>query len=423
MFVTLYFKVHQPYRLKKYPFFSIGQDSSYFDGFVDQYNQTNESIFKKVADKCYKPATKLMYELLQKYPDFKVSYSLSGVFIEQAAKYAPDLIDLFKLLIKTGRTEILGETYYHSLAFLYSWDEFKRQIKMQEETLFEHFNIKPQVFSNTEAAYCNDIGTFVYKLGYKGIITEGADKILQWRSPNFLYHHPQEHSFRLILKNYRLSDDIAFRFGEKSWVEYPLNADKFAAWISMLEGNSDVVNLCMDYETIGEHQWSDTGIFDFFKHLPEKILQRNKIKFATPSEIIAKTKPVASIDIPYYITWADTERDLSAWQENDMQKQALKLLFDLENEIINLNSSKLLDDWRKLQTSDHFYYMCTKWFADGDVHKYFSPYQSPYDAFINFMNVYHDIKLRINHNKLNNDNAAILQDSQNNRSKHHEKTC
>jgi alpha-amylase len=398
MFITFYFKVHQPYRLRKYPFFSIGKDESYFDGVVDRYNQTNESIFKKVTDKCYRPATKLIYHLLQKYPDFKVSYSLSGTFLEQAEKYAPDLIELFQALVKTKKVEILGETYYHSLSFLYSFDEFEKQIKMQEDILKKYFNVKPQIFSNTEAAYCDDIGDFVSRLGYKGIITEGADKILQWRSPNFLYHHPQLKDFKLILKNYKLSDDIAFRFSERSWVEYPLTADKFAAWISALDNSGDVVNICMDYETLGEHQWEDTGIFEFFKHLPDKILKNKKISFALPSEIVKNVKPVASLSIPYYITWADTERDLSAWQENDMQKQALKLLFDLETEVLALNNQKILQDWRKLQTSDHFYYMCTKWFADGDVHKYFNPYDNPYEAYLNFRNVLEDFKLRIKPN-------------------------
>ncbi len=396
MVLTLYFKVHQPYRLKKYPFFAIGKDDLYFEGVVDRYNQTNESIFKKVADKCYWPATKLILKLIQKYPQFKVNYSLSGIFLEQAQLYDPGLIDLFKLLVKTGRVEILGETYYHSLAFLYSLDEFSSQIKLQEETLHKYFHIKPKVFSNTEAAYCDDIGLFLGKMGYKGIITEGADKILGWRSANFVYHHPQTKNFKILLKNYRLSDDIAFRFSERSWVEYPLTADKFASWISALDGNSDVVNLCMDYETLGEHQWEDTGIFEFFEHLIPEILKNKNITFYTFSEVIERIKPVAPINVPNYITWADTERDLSAWQENDMQKEALKLLFELKKELDEVKDEKLLNNWRRLQTSDHFYYMCTKWFADGDVHKYFNPYESPYEAFINFMNIYQDLKLRLN---------------------------
>lgn len=395
MLVTLYFKVHQPYRLKKYPFFAIGKDGKYFEGAVDRYNQTNESIFKKVADKCYRPATKLIYKLLQRYQNFKVNYSLSGIFLEQAQLYAPDLIELFQTLTRTKRVEILGETYYHSLAFLHSLDEFASQIKMQEDALQKYFQIKPVIFSNTEAAYCDDIGQFISQLGYKGIVTEGADKILAWRSPNFLYHHPAAKEFKLFLKNYRLSDDIAFRFSEKTWAEYPLTADKFASWINALEGGSDIVNLCMDYETIGEHQWADSGIFEFFEHLPQKILSSKKISFATFSEAYEKIKSVASISVPYYITWADTERDLSAWQENEMQKEALKLLFKIKEDIISSQNQEILNDWRRLQTSDHFYYMCTKWFADGDVHKYFNPYESPYEAFINFMNVYQDLKIKL----------------------------
>lgn len=388
----LYFQVHQPYRLKKYRVFDIGDNSSYFNS-EDSTNLNNEKVFKKVANKCYLPANKIFLELLQKYPQFKISYSLSGVFMEQVEEFMPELMESFQKLVATGRVEILSETYYHSLSFLYSINEFESQINLHKKKVEELFNVSPKVFRNTELIYNNEIGRIVENLGYRGILTEGVDKILDWRSPNYLYKANGSKNLMLLLKNYKLSDDIAFRFSEQSWKEYPLTVEKYVQWLNEQKG--EVINLFMDYETFGEHQWKETGIFDFIKHFPKEVLKDSKNSFVTPSEAIKKLSPISEISIPDYISWADNERDLSAWISNPIQKDAMQKLFQLEKRVMQSNDQFLINDWRKLTTSDHFYYMCTKWFADGDVHKYFNPYDTPYDAFITFMNVVKDLELRI----------------------------
>ena len=390
----MYFQVHQPYRIKKYRVFDVGNDSAYFNQ-NDDTDLNNRKVFEKVARKCYLPANKVFLELLKKFPEFKIAYSLSGVFIEQAEEFMPEVIESFQRLVATGRVEILSETYYHSLSFLYSVDEYKSQIELHKKKIEDIFGVTPTVFRNTELIYNDWIGSVIESLGYKGILTEGADKILGWQSPNYLYKAYGTENLKLLLKNYKLSDDIAFRFSEKSWKEHPLTVDKYSEWLSAPQG--DIINLFMDYETFGEHQWEDSGIFEFLKHFPGEILKSGHNKFLTPSESIDKLSPVTELSIPYYISWADTERDLSAWMSNPIQRDAMDKLFQLEGRVRQVNDSKLSHDWRKLTTSDHFYYMCTKWFSDGDVHKYFNPYETPYDAFIAFMNVLKDVELRVNH--------------------------
>jgi len=392
--ITLYLKVHQPYRLRKMSVFDIGTGLPYFEGVCTSYDETNASILKKVARKSYLPTNNVLLNLLQQHKDFKISMSLSGLFIEQLRAYTPEVLTSFKKLVKTGRVELLGETYYHSLAFLRSPDEFRTQVKMQERVLQRTFGVKPTIFSNTEAAYNNYVGDLVSSLGYKGIITEGADRVLHGRTPNHVYQSPSRR-MTILLKNYKLSDDVAFRFSEKKWKEYPLTVDTYVSWINRINGSGEVVNLCMDYETFGEHQWEDSGIFAFLRHLPGKLLEHPDNRFTLPSESVAQFSPRDVLDVPDYITWADTERDLSAWQENAMQKQSFDYVYKLEQDVLATKDEQLIDDWRRLQTSDHFYYMCTKWFEDGDVHKYFNPYESPYEAFINFMNAYHDLKIRV----------------------------
>lgn len=394
MNICMYFQVHQPYRIKKYRVFDIGNSSSYFDA-NDSTDLNNRRVFEKVATKCYLPANKVFLELLEKHPEFKISYSLSGVFMEQAEEFMPEVIESFQELVSTGRVEILSETYYHSLSFLFSQEEFESQIRLHRERVEKLFGLTPSIFRNTELIYNNDIGRIIEELGYKGILTEGADKILGWQSPNYLYHAEGTRNLKLLLKNYKLSDDIAFRFSEKSWKEHPLTAEKYSHWISIPQG--DVINLFMDYETFGEHQWEDSGIFDFLRHFPSEILKNEHNKFVTPSEAVATLETRASLSIPNYISWADTERDLSAWMSNSIQHDAMQKLFSVEKRIMESNDQELIRDWRKLTTSDHFYYMCTKWFSDGDVHKYFNPYETPYDAFITFMNVLNDIQLRLSH--------------------------
>lgn len=399
--VCFYFQVHQPLRIKKYRIFDVGNDSNYFNA-SDESNLNNQKILNKVANKCYLPANAILLDLLKKYPEFKISFSLSGVFLEQLEMFCPELIKSWQELVGTGQVEILSETYHHSLSFLYSKDEFRCQVKLHQQKIKELFGVEPKVFRNTELIYNNDLAKEVANMGYQGIITEGADHILGWRSPNFLYQPQGVGSLKLLLKNYRLSDDIAFRFSSKEWQEHPLIAPKFAQWVSAVNGGGEIVNLFMDYETFGEHQWADTGIFDFLKALPKEILKHPDNTFITPSEAVDKFQTVAELDIPHFISWADVERDLSAWLSNPIQHEALQKIYDLEKSVLATADQDIITDWRRLQTSDHFYYMCTKWFADGDVHKYFNPYESPYEAFIAFMNVVNDLKLRVENKQSNN---------------------
>lgn len=392
--VCFYFQVHQPYRVKKYSVFDIGQDHNYFETDNDMVN--NQKIFHKVADKCYLPTNKLMLELLKQHPEFKISYSLSGVFLEQALNFDPEVIESFKKLVKTGQVEILDETYHHSLAFLHSWPEYRHQIKLHKDQIEDIFGVTPRVFRNTELIFSNNIAKEIENLGYIGILAEGADSILGNRTPNFVYRPKGTEKIKLLLKNYRLSDDIAFRFSTPGWSGYPVTAKKYANWISRINGSGELVNLFMDYETFGEHQWRESGIFDFLMRLPGEILRHKDNFFVTPNEAIEQFEHIGELDFPNYVSWADTERDLSAWHSNAIQKDALKKIYSLEKNILESGDKQLIDDWRKLQTSDHFYYMCTKYFADGDIHKYFSPYESPYEVFINYMNIVADLEHRLN---------------------------
>jgi alpha-amylase len=386
--VCFYFQVHQPFRLRRYSVFDT--DTNYFDDYK------NAEICRKVAQKCYLPTNRLMLELIRTYgKEFSVSYSITGVALEQFQKWAPDVVDSFRALVDTGQVEILAETYYHSLAFLYSRDEFRDQVNAHTAKIGETFGVKPRVFRNTELIYNNDLAHFVQGMGYLGICAEGADHVLGYRSPNYLYRPLGADRIALMLKNYRLSDDIAFRFSDHNWAEWPLKAEKFAEWVNQVNGNGYVVNLFMDYETFGEHQWADSGIFDFLYHLPEQILKRPDNNFMTLSQAAQVYTPVAELDIPHMVSWADMERDLSAWLGNAMQSNALHELYRLEEAVKTSGDPQLLHDWRRLQTSDHFYYMCTKWFADGDVHKYFNPYESPYDSYINFMNCLDNVRSRL----------------------------
>ncbi len=395
--VCLYFQVHQPLRIKKYRVFDIGRVHDYFDD-KSSSNLDNRYILRKVASKSYLPANEIIYGHLKKYSNFYVAYSFSGVFIEQAIKYAPEIIESFQKLVSTGKVEILSETYYHSLSFFYSRREFEKQVELHKGLIERVFGVTPKIFRNTELAYNNDLAHWADGK-YDAILAEGWDKFLGWRSPNFVYKPVGTKKIKLLLKNYRLSDDIAFRFSQRSWPEFPLTADKFASWISRVNGCGDVVNLFMDYETFGEHQWKEHGIFDFLERLPQEILKHPDNNFVTPSEACRRYPVRDEIDVPEVVTWADSERDLSAWVGNPIQKSAIEFIYALEKDVIKTRSSRILDDWRKMQISDHFYYMCTKWFSDGDVHKYFNPYDSPYDAFISYMNAASDLRLRVEYAK------------------------
>ncbi|MCE5340707.1 MAG: glycoside hydrolase family 57 protein [Planctomycetaceae bacterium] len=386
--VCFYFQVHQPYRLRNYTIFDT--DSHYFD------DSKNHQICRKVADKCYLPTNRLMLELIKKYEGkFRISYSITGVVLDQMEAYAGDVLESFKELAATGCVEFLAETYYHSLSSLYSHKEFLEQIDLHTQAIQKHFGQTPRVFRNTELVYNNQIAELIESTGrFDAILAEGADHILGYKSPNFVYQPLRCPNLKLLLKNYSLSDDIAFRFSNRGWKEWPLDATKFTKWVNAVNGCGYTVNLFMDYETFGEHQWEDTGIFNFMRHLPGEILRHPDNSFKTVSETAAAYSACEPLDIPYTISWADIERDLSAWLGNPMQQNALTELYKLEKAVKGTRDEKIISDWRRLQTSDHFYYMCTKWFSDGDVHKYFNPYDTPYDSYINFMNVMEDLSSR-----------------------------
>ena len=387
--VCLYFQVHQPERLAGYNVFR--RDGKYFD------DERNKKIFLKVAKKCYLPTNKLILKLINETKNaFKVSYSLTGIFIDQALKYCPEVIESFKELVKTGCVDLLSETYYHSLAFLMDEREFREQVNLHRTRIKSLFNYEPLVFRNTEAMYNNELARMAEQLGFKGVVAEGWHKYLEWRSPNYIYK-PVKSNIRLLLRNYRLSDDIGFRFSLRDWSEFPLTADKYALWLSRVEGTN--VNLFIDYETFGEHQWTETGIFEFLEYLPREVLRYPHLSFVRINELLSE-EPVGVIDIPDLLSWADIDRDASAWLGNEMQHNAFNKLKELAGLVYSLGNAELIDSWRRLQTSDHFYYMCTKWFADGDVHKYFNAYENPYDAYINYMNILQDLK-RLIASKLN----------------------
>lgn len=416
--VVFYFQVHQPYRLKRYTVFD--EHPFYFD------DANNRKIMEKVAGKCYRPATQKILDLVRRHQGrFRVSYAVTGVCLDQMAAWAPDVIDLFKRLAESGCCEFIAETYHHSLSFIYSKQEFERQVDLHSERIRDLFGQTPTVFRNTELIYSNDVSRHIMQMTcpegrprFKGAIAEGVDWLLGFRSPNYVYRPPgpvvagrDGRPFSLLLKNYRLSDDIAFRFSNRGWAEWPLTAEKFARWVNQINGDGFLCNLFMDYETFGEHQWAETGVFDFLDAMPEKVFDVNPghNHFNTVSEALAQFEPVGEYDAPNLTSWADTERDLSAWLGNAMQHSALQEVYRLEGEVKRRAQDAeasgdehekayaryLIEDWRKLTTSDHFYYMCTKYFADGDVHKYFNPYDSPYDSYINFMNVLDNVRTRV----------------------------
>jgi len=393
--IVLYLHVHQPLRVRQYSVFDTAVNHDYFDEPIYETDRNNEQVLRKVADKSYRPMNALLEKLLAEHPEFKVSLSITGTFIEQAEKWAPDVLDSFKRLVATGRVEIVAETYYHSLAFFYSRTEFEHQVEAHRSKIRELFGVETKVFRNTELAYNDELAKWADGYGFKGILAEGWDPILEWRSPNHVYRPAGTENIALLLKNYRLSDDLAFRFSNKEWEQWPLTVDKYADWTNASIEHQPLINLFMDYETFGEHQWEDTGIFDFFGSFVGKWLQNPDNTFYTVSEAIETFEPVGEISMPNTVTWADNERDLSAWLGNSMQQEALRYIYSLEDDIMRTGDLELIADWRKLQTSDHVYYMCTKWFTDGDVHAYFSPYESPYDAFLYFINAVRDLRWRL----------------------------
>ncbi len=386
--ICLYFQVHQPTRLRLYRFFDIGKDSHYYDDFTDR------TILRRVAERCYLPMNQLLLDVINSHKgEFKVAFSITGSVIEQFDRYAPEVIESFRKLAATGSVEFLGETYYHSLASIANEGEFKHQVEKHSKMIQDYFGVKPTAFRNTELLYSDAIGKQVYDLGFKVMLAEGARHILGWKSPDYVYSNPLQPKLKLLLRNYSLSDDIAFRFSNKGWSNWPLTGEKFLSWLKAAEG--EVINLFMDYETFGEHQKASTGIFDFMRFLPDVVLEDGSFEFVTPTQAGRKLKAVAPLEVEDPTSWADEERDVTAWLGNELQQDAFNKLYEQSEKLAILNDPDLWGDFGHLQESDHLYYMCTKFFSDAEVHKYFNPYDTPYEAFINYMNVLSDFIIRI----------------------------
>ena len=387
--ICLYFQVHQPTRLRLYRFFDIGKDSHYYDDFA------NRTILRRIAQKCYLPMNELLLESIKKNKGkLKLAFSISGSALEQFDRYAPEVIESFRKLADTGCVEFLCETYNHSLASLVSKQEFAHQVLKHKAAVEQYFGVEPKTFRNTELIYSDGIGAMVSELGFQTMLTEGARHIMGWKNPNYLYNNEFNPDLKLLLRNYSLSDDIAFRFSDRGWPEWPLTAEKFVGWLKAAEG--DIVNLFMDYETFGEHQGSECGIFEFMRALPDFVTREKDLEFVTPQDAAAKHKSVGDLSVPQAISWADEERDTSAWLGNELQQDAFKKLYGLQEKLSLVDDSALWKDYGRLQESDHLYYMCTKFFSDGEVHKRFNPYDTPYEAFINYMNVLSDFIIRVN---------------------------
>lgn len=393
--MCFYFQVHQPYRVRKYSIFDIGKEKDYFsDKSVPRLN--NEQIMNNVAMNSYLPANKILLKLLNEYPEFKISFSLSGVFMEQMEEFMPEVLKSFQALVDTGRCEILSETYHHSLSFLHDREEFREQVKLHKEMVKRLFDVEPEIFRNTELIYNNELAKEIEEMGYKGIVAEGADHILGWKSPNFLYKPTNTEKIKVLLKNYKLSDDVAFRFSNREWDEWPLTVPKYVEWANSINGNGEVLNLFMNYETFGEHQSEESGIFDFLRHLPGEFLKHPDNNFKTPSEVVDSYETRGEYDCHNFISWTDKERDLGAWTENEIQTAAMTRIYALGSKVKLTGNASLVNQWRKLQTSDHFHNMRTKYLSENDSRKYSNPYGGPYDAFITYMNVLQDLEMEVN---------------------------
>jgi alpha-amylase len=388
-YINLYFQVHQPRRLRRFQFFDIGSTASYYD------DDSNRDIVRRVAQQCYQPANEMLLRLIKRYPNIRITFSLSGTVIEQLKAFAPATLRSFKQLAYTGAVEILGETYYHSLGSMVNAKEFAAQVEAHRQMIINEFAYIPTVFRNTELLYSNDIGKQVFQLGFKGMYLDGIESILHGRDTNTIYRNSSV-PLTLLPRNYQLSDDIAFRYSDQSWSEWPLTAQTFLRWVNHTPATGNVVTLGMDYETLGEHQKSEGGILEFMERLLANMAVEEGLIFANPSDIIERVSSKGTLSTKEVISWADHERDLSAWLGNDMQADAFAWLKKLHRRILKTGNIHLLKDCRYLQTSDHFYYMSTKNGSDGDVHQYFSPYTSPYEAYMNFMNVLSDLEYRVN---------------------------
>lgn len=386
--VCFYFQIHQPFRLKRYRFFDIGNDHYYYDDFA------NDDIITRIAHRSYIPAAESLLRMIEQYPHFRCALSITGTALEQFELYVPEFIDLLKKLAATGRVEFLAETYAHSLSSLSDPEEFVAQVKMHDDKINDLFGVRPKVFRNTELIYCDEMAPMILDMGYKGVITEGAKHILGWKSPNYVYSAASAPKLKILLKNSKLSDDISFRFSNTDWDAYPLTADKYMDWIASTPQDEQIINLFMNLETFGEMQPRETGIFQFLEALPHFAAERG-IDFWTPTEAVTKLKAVGELSILHPISWADEARDTSAWLGNKLQQEAFDKLYSVSERVRLCDDRRLKQDWNYLQASDHFFYMSTKHMADGAVHSHFSPYETPFQAFTNYMNVLADFIVRV----------------------------
>lgn len=386
--ICFYFQIHQPFRLKRYRFFDIGNDHYYYDDFA------NDDIVTRIAQRSYMPAAESLLRMTEQYPEFRFALSISGVALEQCEQYVPEFIDILKKLAATGRVEFLAETYAHSLASLTDPEEFANQVKVHDDKIFELFGVKPKVLRNTELVYCDEMAPQILHMGYKGVITEGAKHILGWKSPNYVYSAATAPKLKILLRNAKLSDDIARRFSNPEWDAYPLTADKYIDWIASTPAEEQIINLFMNLETFGEFQTRETGIFQFLEALPIFAKQRG-VEFWTPTDAVTKLKPVGELSIMHPISWADEARDTSAWLGNKLQNEAFQKLYSVAERVRLCDDRRLKQDWYYLQAADHLFYMATKHFADGASHSNFSPYETPFAAFTNYMNVLADFIVRV----------------------------
>ena len=389
--ICIYFQIHHPERLRKYQFFDIGKKHNYFD------NYANRSELEDLAEHCYLPANALLLELINKYKGkFKVAFSITGSAIDQLEMHTPEVIRSFQELAQTGNVEFLAETYSHSLASLSEdTDEFEQQVKRHSTTIKQLFGKKPVTFRNTSLIYSDKIGERVAKLGFKTMLTDGAKHVLGWKSPNFVYKNALDENLNLLLKNSKLSDDIANRFSDKNWSEYPLTSEKYASWVESSLQDTEVLNLFMNYEVIGHYNRAESGIFDFLRYFIQQIAENPNYQFLLPKEVTKKHTAKDILPVPYPISWTDEERDITSWLGNELQKEAFTELFKIQPLVKKKKNAELNEDYSRLQASEHFYFMRTKLFSGADYHKYILPYESPYEAFINYMNVLSDFIERV----------------------------
>ncbi len=389
--ICIYFQIHHPERLRKYQFFDIGKKHNYFD------NYANRSELEDLAENCYLPANALLLDLIKKYEGkFKVAFSISGSAIDQLEMHTPEVIRSFQELAQTGQVEFLAETYSHSLASLSKdTDEFELQVKRHSAAIKELFGKKPVTFRNTSLIYSDKIGKRVADLGFKTMLTDGAKHVLGWKSPNFVYKNALDENLNLLLKNSKLSDDIAIRFSDRNWSEYPLTSEKYADWVSHSLQDTEVLNLFMNYEVIGHYNRAESGIFDFLRYFIQQIAENPNYQFLLPKEVTKKHTAKDILPVPYPISWTDEERDITSWLGNELQKEAFTELFKIQPLVKKKKNAELNEDYSRLQASEHFYFMRTKLFSGADYHKYILPYESPYEAFINYMNVLSDFIERV----------------------------